>query len=136
MSIPAIVTRGYGSFGSIPLIVTSGFLNVVVPTQEPSDVIRNFSLKSWRRWLKEEPEVKRETEKAVKKAIEASKAVVQSANEAVMLLQAMEARELYEDIYRQVFQDAYVEDVVTEMWKADMLQMRNRMAIILLLLDQ
>ena len=106
------------------------------PIPEISDVIRNFSLKSWRRWLKDEPEVQHETEKAVKRAIAASKAVVKGADEATMLLQAMEARELYEDIYRQAFQDAYIEDVVAEMWKADMLQMRNRMATILLLLDQ
>lgn len=108
------------------------------------DVIRNFSLKEWRRWVKKEDEEKeelfegliKESEKSVEEVVQASQAISLGAPEGPMLLKAMEARQRYDEIYRKALQDTYVEEMVAEMFKADMLQMRKRMAIILLLLNQ
>ena len=50
------------------------------------------------------------------------------------VLRSMEAREAYENAYRIVYKEAYIDEVVAELWKEDMKRItRRRKAIALLL---
>ena len=50
------------------------------------------------------------------------------------LLQAMEAREVYENTYRAVYKEAYIASVVAEHWREDMKRIQRRRKAIALLL--
>lgn len=116
-----------------------GSAPVVIP-----DAIRNFSLRNWRNWKRDEEdleagflptELRIEANEAVKEATQAASALAAGRVEAVNALAvAMQAREAYENAYRQAYQDAYVAEVVAELWKADMRKLKRRRAAALLLL--
>lgn len=125
-------------------IFNSQIFNNAIFNTGPSDVtnIRNFSLREWRRWTKKEleegelpEELKIEAQQAVNEASQAATALASGRIEAgAALLQAMEARESYEQAYREAYASAYVAEIVAENWKRDMLRARRRRAAALLLL--
>lgn len=81
------------------------------------------------------PEARQTAIAAVVEADQAARQMVAgeiSAPEA--LLQAMEAREAYENAYREVYKEAYIAEVVANLWREDMKRItRRRKAIALLL---
>ena len=112
-----------------------------------TDVIRNFSLRRWRDWKRdddEEPriedgalpaELRREADAAVVQAVQAAVLPAKGVAEGAALLQAIEAREAYDSAYRKAYADAYVAEVVAEHWREDMRRMMRRRKAAMLLLN-
>ncbi len=112
------------------------------PAPVVSDVIRNWSLRNWRRWKRddlEEGELPPEERAIANEAIlEAERAALQRQagliEAAEQLRIAMEARERYEQAFMAVYHEEYVAEIVARLWKADMRRLRLRKAAALLLL--
>ena len=106
------------------------------------DIIRNFSLREWRKWRRKDleegelpGELRREADAAIREATQAAAELAAGNVEAANALAvAMQAREAYEQAYRDAYQEAYVASVVAELWKADMRKLRRRRAAAILLL--
>lgn len=104
--------------------------------------IRNFSLRNWRKWTREEleegelpQELRIEADQAVREATQASAELAAGNVEAPNALAvAMQAREAYEDAYKAAYKEAYVASIVAEHWKADMRKARRKRIAALLLL--
>jgi len=107
--------------------------------------IRNFSLKSWRRWIKDEDEeelleqgilpveLKEQADQAVIQSVNASSKISQG-DERLLLLKAMEARMAYEEAYRKAYKEGYIEEVVNELWASEISRIRHNRAVSILLL--
>lgn len=119
-----------------------GFFNGSSPAAQ--DPIRNFSLRNWKHWKREEleegdlPEPLRvEADVAIRQAQQAAVAQAQAkdtTDRREALLKAMEAREAYEKAYREAYRDAYVAEIVAELWRQDMKRAERRRKAALLLL--
>lgn len=81
------------------------------------------------------PEERIEADAAIRDVVDASVDLAMGRMDAPeALLVKMEARQRYEDIYRQAYEEAYIADIVSELWMADMKRaMRRRKAVLLLL---
>lgn len=107
-----------------------------------ANAIRNFSLRNWRKWTREEleegelpQELRVEADQAVREATQASAELAAGNVEAPNALAvAMQARQAYEDAYKQAYQEAYVASIVAEHWKEDMRKARRRRIAAILLL--
>lgn len=112
------------------------------PAADGATNIRNYSLRNWREWKREDleegelPQEQRiEADQAVREATQASAELAAGNVEASNALAvAMQAREAYEEAYRQVYREAYVASIVAEHWKEDMRKARRRRVAALLLL--
>lgn len=125
--------------------------SVDAPPPTPDDQASNWQADYWKRKSKKEqeedeleerirlgilpPEAK---ETALAAVVEADQAARQMAagelSQSDALLRAMEAREVYENAYREVYKEAYIAEVVANLWREDMKRItRRRKAIALLL---
>jgi uncharacterized lipoprotein YddW (UPF0748 family) len=120
----------------------------IFDTPPITEIIRNFSLKSWRKWIKDEdeeelikqgflpPELKSEAAQAVIQSVDASTRISQEieTNKGILLLQAMEAKEAFDRAYLKAYREGYVEEVVNELWDFEIRRLKRNRAISLLLL--
>ncbi len=146
MSVGAILTIGFGTFGSVNLLPTLGYGEAVAPT--PDDQASNWQANYWvnkRRTKADEdeerrrlgilpPELAEDAQQAVWEAVQAAVEIRRGADEGSALRAAAEARKAFEDAYRQAFKDAYLEEVVAAQWEIQITRERRRRAVALLLL--
>lgn len=153
MSVGAILTLGLGSFGSVNLLPTLGYLSgsaAPARTDQPSNWQADYwkHPKSRTRKEREEdereerillgilpPELRIEADQAIRDADEAQRELAAGRVEASNALGvAMQARETYENAYKQAYREAYIAAVVAEHWKEDMRRItwRRKAAILLL----
>ena len=113
---------------------------VVPPATPIPDVIRNFSTRNWRAWVKEEEEeelpleLKEQAKEAVIEAVNASVVIAKTDDTGPALLKAMEALEAYENAYKSAYKSAYVAEEIAEKWRQDIAKEKRRRSLLLLLL--
>lgn len=117
----------------------------------PGDVIRNFSLRNWRKWRREDdddlppieegalPENLRAlADTAIAQAQSAAREQAEARVEYERrdaLLRSMEARAAFEDAYRTAYGEMYIATIVAELWARDMRRAERRRKAVLLLLQ-
>ena len=150
MSVGAVLTLGYGSFGGINLVTTLGYGETSVqpaPDDQPSNWQANYWVHSKRRTKEDDDEERRRLgilppleESAAREVVaEAVKAQAEIARETDRdgenLLAILEARREFGEIYRRAFAEAYAEELIALEWERRMNAERARRAAILLLLN-
>lgn len=113
------------------------------PPPVDDDVIRNFSLRNWRKWKRDDleegrlpEELRQEADTAVAEAVNAAAELVAKRVEPENAIAVqMQAREIYDEAYRKAYREEYVASVVAELWKEDMRKMRRRRIKTLLLMN-
>lgn len=80
------------------------------------------------------PEQQEQAEQAVREAVDASIAAQKDEDKGRAILALMEARQAFEDAYRQAFKEAYIEEMMLAEWESQITRERRRRAIALLLL--
>lgn len=147
MSVGPILTLGLGAFtgGGVQYLPTLGYGTNATPPPPPADtdVIRNFSLRNWRKWKRDDleegrlpEELRQEADQAVAEAVNAAAELVAKRVEPENAIAVqMQARETYEEVFKQAYREEYVASIVAENWKADMRKMRRRRIKMLLLMN-
>lgn len=147
MSVGPILTLGLGAFtdGGVQFLPTLGYGTSGTPPVPPADddVIRNFSLRNWRKWKRDDlekgslpEELRQEADQAIAEAVNAAAELIAKRVEPENAIAVqMQAREAYDEAFRQAYREEYVASVVAELWKEDMRKMRRRRIKTLLLMN-
>ena len=126
-------------------IFNAQIFNNAIFNTGPSDVtnIRNFSLRNWRKWKRDEEDIESGSlpEELRAEALDAVAQVVNAAppsNDGPAILEALEraqaARRAFEDAYRKAYVEDFVAETVAELWRAEIRKkMRRRKAALMLL---
>lgn len=137
-----------GEFGSYSY---TGFDGVFAKTEVIEDQPSNWQADYWKHRTKKQrkeeddrqrielgilpPIEKEEAIQAVNEAVQASTELMAGRIEAQNAVAvALQARMEYDDIYRRVYKDAYVAEIVAQLWEEDIRKTKRKKAAILLLL--